>query len=659
MMQYKILSNTSENRLSIVIALFFGLGLLLTCWVYWPGLNGGWLLDDFENLKNLEQIKQDPSFEQVTDFIFGGIASSIGRPLSLVSFAWQYQSWPLDIWSFKYINLILHLLNGALLFWVLIKVTRQIKIPQKQAFFIALLTTLLWLLHPIQVSTVLYVVQRMAQLGTLFILIGILFYLYGREQFLYTSGRKALFIYFWLSVAITLSVLLGVLSKEIGVLLFVYMLVLEKTLFAEKPQPRYWQLWLTAFCYLPVLILTLYFTIFPESWLPGYAIREFNLTERLLTEYRALINYLGILFLPSPKQLGLYFDDFPISRGVLNPPSTLFAILFISVLLVAAFKWRRSVPVFSFGIFWFFGGHLLESTVFPLEIYWEHRNYLPSAGVFFAASYYGAIGIQALQNSALRRISILSTCALFLGLVFMTWKETQLWGDYRLQAAIWANEKPVSRRAQESYAGSLALAGDLAAAAKEYRRLAESDPTENSKYYASLLLIGCFELNMPLPDLDKFHHALRTQPFSFGPLNKLMEIEALQENGQCRRLSYDYLLAVINALIENPKYNRYKAQLYFLLGRLHAIAGLLDPAMMALDEATKLDPSRVDIITFQILWLTSAQLYDDALQFVAKGRQANAFNDFRSSKKYTRELDTWEQKIRSLQQQQKKFSSQF
>lgn len=657
-MKHIILSNISKNRLSILVVLFFGLGLLLTCWVYWPGLSGFWLLDDFENLRNLEDIQKDPSFEKITDFIFGGISSSIGRPLSLASFAWQYQSWPLDIESFKYVNLLLHLLNGVLLFWALSKIAKALQLPPQQILFLPLITTLLWLLHPIQVSTVLYVVQRMAQLSTLFILIGVLFYLYGRERLLQINSTKPLLTYFWLSVGITISVLLGLLSKEIGVLLFIYMLVLEKTVFSKLPKPKYWRLWLTIFCYLPISILILYFTIFPNHWLGGYEIREFNLIERLLTEFRALTDYIGILLLPSPKKLGLYFDDFPISRGILEPPSTLFSILFIVILLVTAFKWRRNIPVFSFGVFWFFGGHLLESTVFPVEPYWQHRNYLPSAGILFAVSYYCVTGVQSLRNIALRRTSVILLGVLCVGFILITRQETQLWGSYRWQTAAWATEKPASRRAQEAYAGSLALAGKSTASAQAYQHLVESDPTGSSRYYASLLALGCSDSNVALPDLDKFRHALQTQSFSFGPLVILTRIIALQEDNKCQRLPYDYLLNLLNALIENPKYRPFKSQFYFLLGRLHATAGLLNPAMTALDEATKLAPNRVDIITFQILWLTSAQLYDDALQFVAKGRQANALNGFISSKKYNRELDTWEQKIRSLQQQQNNSSSQ-
>ena len=63
---------------------------------------------------------------------------------------------------------------------------------------------------------------------------------------------------------------------------------------------------------------------------------------------------------------------------------------------------RRRLPVVACGILWFFVGHLLESTVIPLELMFEHRNYLPSFAVLLAVI--GAV--HAVRNATFTRMVI-------------------------------------------------------------------------------------------------------------------------------------------------------------------------------------------------------------------------------------------------------------
>lgn len=115
-----------------------------------------------------------------------------------------------------------------------------------------------------------------------------------------------------------------------------------------------------------------------QALLAGYSARS-SLTERPLTEGRVVIFYLYLIVCPHLESFGIYHDDIAISTSLTTPPTTIFALLTLGALVVAAWRMRESRPIVSFGIAWFLVGHLLESTILPLEIAHEHRNYLPTS----------------------------------------------------------------------------------------------------------------------------------------------------------------------------------------------------------------------------------------------------------------------------------------
>ena len=136
--------------------------LLITVYVYFPGLNSRFILDDFYNLQGLGDIQN----QGLLYYVFGsGFAGPVGRPLSLLSFALQYQDWPLNPFAFKLFNLILHLLNGVLLFIFSLLLSRQVSLSMRQRYLFAFVVAGLWLLHPVHVNTVLYTVQRMTEIA--------------------------------------------------------------------------------------------------------------------------------------------------------------------------------------------------------------------------------------------------------------------------------------------------------------------------------------------------------------------------------------------------------------------------------------------------------------------------------------------------------------
>src|SRR5690606_33752094 len=148
-------------------------GIVLLCAatiaVYYPGLSSNFLLDDVNNLGSLALIPE----QGLLNYILAGLAGPTGRPLSLFSFALQAGSWPDNPFAFKTVNLVIHLACGGLIFLICSKLAGYLQLGLPESLLFSLLVTAIWLLHPMQLTTVLYVVQRMTQLATLFILSGI------------------------------------------------------------------------------------------------------------------------------------------------------------------------------------------------------------------------------------------------------------------------------------------------------------------------------------------------------------------------------------------------------------------------------------------------------------------------------------------------------
>ncbi|MGH8751751.1 MAG: hypothetical protein ACREUV_08610, partial [Burkholderiales bacterium] len=544
--------------------------------IYFPGLSGGFVLDDYPNLRGLSDIGESARWRDIADYVLGGFSGTLGRPVSLLSFALQQASWPGDARAFKYVNVLLHMLNGCLLCWLLLRLGTLLGWLRRRALAIALITTGVWLLHPMQVSTVLYVVQRMTELSTFFTLIGLLAYVRGRERLLRSEEKWG---YVWLSAGVVLGGALATLSKESGILLVVYLLVLELTLLLPLAKPKYWKHWAGVFLFFPLLTLAAYLLLNLEKTLAGYMLREFTLAERLLTEPRILLDYLIKIFLPRPRAFGLLFDDYPISTGFIEPPATLPALLVMAGLFGAALKYRKPQPVFSFGILWFFTGHLLESTFIPLELYYEHRNYLAMLGPVLALVYYAT----RLQARMQRLVSLLGLVMLAL-IIAITWNESLLWGNPYRQAVTWASERPLSSRAQEYLAGVWMAEKKNDEALKVFKHMLESNPSDASGYMHWLKL-ACKDGNLVLPDMPVVIGRLKISEYSTVPVGSLQDIVILREKNECQRLNYQDLLWCFDSLLVNPRYSLARKNLYALQARLYATEGLLNPAMEAMDQA--------------------------------------------------------------------------
>ena len=199
-------------------------------------------------------------------------------------------------------------------------------------------------------------------------------------------------------------------------------------------------MWLVLWGVWPCAIV--YFIYDPSFILDPYSERNFNLYERVLTQFRMLIDYIRLIFIPDITDIGLYHDDIRISKSLINPIQTILSLILIIGLLVFAVKNKKRFRLVSLGILWFFGGHLLESTIISLELYFLHRNYIPSVGIIFVLA---EIGINLYRNYKipvnLALIAILVTYTV--GTRFLNYQ----WSDDNRMIMIEAMNNPDSARA--------------------------------------------------------------------------------------------------------------------------------------------------------------------------------------------------------------------
>lgn len=470
--------------------------LTLTAAVYFPGLSGPFLFDDPVNIiKPLQAWLDGQASWQ--EFVLGNRSGIFGRPVSMLTFLANGALGGLDVVSFKATNLAIHLACGALIYLLLVRLLTRDHLLHSRAPWVALLIAALWLLHPMQVSTVLYVVQRMAQLSALFTLLALLFFVLGRQS-LEEGHARAGWIYLFLLLPI--ATLAAILSKENGALVPFLCSVVELGYFRRRggpTPPRAVNLFFVLTALLPALAVLYRYGLHPAALIDRYDGRLFTLGERLLSQPRAIMDYLGALLLPRGPSLGVYTDDFVVSHGLFDPPSTFFALLGLAALVGFAVWARARNPAIFAGIGLYLAGHLMESTVFPLEMYFEHRNYLPSLGFFLAlAGIAGWLLPKVMRRSAhprqLQRLMAASLGLVVCLLGVATWARAGVWSSWPLIAEQGMREHPQSRRARLDWISFLLAESRYDEAVQAFAELSTlNDPSARTSAAMGLVWLQC------------------------------------------------------------------------------------------------------------------------------------------------------------------------
>ena len=521
-----------KNRLSVVL---FPVVAILVVLLYWPGLHGGFFFDDEPSILLAEGIRITAlSPDALHQAWSSGGAGPTGRPISQFSFALNYFFSGFDPFAFKVTNLAIHLLNGLLVFSLsklLLKTAQPLSKPSHLMITSGTVTAL-WLLHPIQLLPVLHVVQRMTSLSALFLLVAFWLHVQARTR----GGFSGIFM---LCTSWLLLWPLSFLSKETGLLFPAFVLAWELILHRSTlgRLDRFARVFATlaGVCALAVVA----YALSPRAqWLwAGYEMRSFSLIERLLTEGRVLWFYLGLIVLPRLEAFGLYHDDIMVSTGWLTPWTTLPALLGLAALIWLAWWLRRRAPLVCFGIAWFFIGHALESTVLPLELAHEHRNYLPLFGLLLA----GGWGLlQALQSKGERKtVGVALALAALVYFPFVTYLRSNQFGNDGLRTQLEAQHHRTSPRAQFEAGRVLAGLPDAAQAnapsysfaLRHYELAGELDP--NFKMgWLGMIHLSCQAGQTPERAwVNELAHRLQTTPIAPGDRTVLYSLKEMSIAG--------------------------------------------------------------------------------------------------------------------------------
>ena len=357
--------------------------LVVGALIYWPGLAGGFIFDDYPNLIEDPDWKiTSLDWDSLQAVAASGISSFFGRPLAMLSFALNHYFTGMDPGPMKLVGVALHLLNALLVYYLVRQLLELVRLDGASARWGAWLVAFAWMVHPLQASTVLYIVQRMEVGALTGVLLSLLAYLRARAAM--RAGSQA---WGWWG-AVVLASLAGLGFKETALLLPLYALALECCLlgFVGANERRSTAL-ISLYALGAIGALTLFcWKILPSMLAPeAYAFRDFTLGERLLTQLTTLALYLRQMLLPWPEGLWFYYDNFPVSKGLLQPGATLTSLLLLLGLAATAVVSRRRWPLTSLGIAWFFAAHALTSNIVPFELVFEHRNYFALLAILVAS----------------------------------------------------------------------------------------------------------------------------------------------------------------------------------------------------------------------------------------------------------------------------------
>ncbi|WP_242102802.1 hypothetical protein [Lysobacter sp. M2-1] len=469
---------------------WLAIAIVFAAAAYWTGLTGPLLLDDHYNLEVLQRwLQGDATLREVA---FEGRSGLFGRPLAMTSLALSAWLGGYQPFSFKFGNLLVHLLTGGIVFGL----TRRIAMRDPRligvAERVAVAVAAIWLLHPLNASTVLYAVQRMAQISVLCVLAGMWLYMAMRDRIMERNDdRNAIAS---LIIGIPLLLIAGFLSKENALLLPALCAVLELGCYRNTPRPLAVKAFFGAYLFLPFLLGLVLLASNPARIADGYLVRDFDWQQRLLTQARVLCDYLWKIVAPNPPAMGVYTDDYAASTGLLAPPTTLLAILVLLAITFAAWRLRKVLPSLFIGWGIFLVGHAMESSVLPLELYFEHRNYLPMVGVLYALAGLVVTVAGRLRASGLRpgRIGAVAAVALFALLVFGVHGRARIWSTQETLALSAVTSHPESVRANMSLV-QVALRHDNREVVDQalLRMIAAENPRTRAMGYFNRLYLGC------------------------------------------------------------------------------------------------------------------------------------------------------------------------
>ena len=574
---------TAPSRLCLVgwVAL-----LVVIALCYLPGLHGGFVFDDEVNILQNQSLElRSLGFADFRAAALSGDAGPLGRPIALVSFALNLYATGSDPFFFKLTNLLIHLCNTVLVGMLAGFLCGRFDAErggeaaaQRSCAWSGWLVAALWGLHPLNLTSVLYVVQRMTSLSALFGLSAMVVYVRWRTASNRSAGSPPRAERHFLVGGTILLLLAGsVFSKESGLLFVPLLIWIEYTVYGFRRRGEVlrvgkWPLRRLVDVGLVVAALVAVFYAMSRMLGPGaFANRDFTLAERAMTEARVLFYYLRLLLLPRSTELSLYHDDFEISTGLLAPATTLLSIAALVAISVVTILLRKRAPILLFAWGWFLISHALESTVFPLELVHEHRNYFATIGLFVAL----VVALHHLQDRW-HRIAYVMVAGYLVLLGGVTLTRSLQWSNNVDLALLEASNHPKSSRANYEL-GRTYLALLEATGERRFGSLAEQALRDAARGYLpglapffGLVQQAYYRNETPDPAIVAgLKERLRNGPFYNGNTSFLKSFLLCQFDNRCHMPDAEaeqiYMAALANPHVPPDK----KAEVYKFLAQYY------------------------------------------------------------------------------------------
>jgi len=502
------------------------------------------------------------------------------RFIGFLSFALNYRFNEFSVLGYHLVSVLLHILASLTACW-LTRMTFMTPAMKKEGIsrykgILSFFAGLIFLAHPVQTETVVYIFQRVTVLAALFYLLSLCLYIKARLD-LDANGRLNVPCY----AASFAAALIAMFSKENAGTIPLMILLYELCFFSRDKRVR-WKYTLPFFILLPVVPITVSLS---KSVVSGDVARFFensmqNSTHYLLTQFKVMVTYIRLLVAPVNQNL-LY--DYPVSKSLFELP-VLASIAFLGSILALAVRWYNRHRIISFGVFWFFLTLLPESTVIPLEhVIFEHRLYLPMAGfgLFLAGITYHVFKGRGLTGIVIALIVITSSFAL------LTYRRNRIWTD---ELTLWddviqkSSMRPHRKAAPFHYRGDAYKdSGDIERALADYNKAIEIDPGYAKAYNnRGNLYKQTGDLQRAITDYNK---VIAIDPMPADAYNNRGNV--YMDLGDMQKALADYNKAIeLNASLTGVYANR---------ARVHKMLGNNEQALADYNKAIELNPHRASV----------------------------------------------------------------
>jgi len=447
-------ANPGGGAIGLIIA--FLLVAVSAVVIYSASMHGPFVLDDEFIIVNNPLVHDITSIWPPID----------PRYIGYLTYGLNYSLGGLDTFGYHLVNVAIHIINGLLVYLLAISLFRAARSAGYSAggegassaavgpvVPVAIVSALLFTVHPINIQGVTYIVQRFASLATLFYLLSLVLYLeWSRASFHGPSKGRPAALY----VLSLLSAVAAQKTKEIAFTLPFVIILLEFGVFGAKEGEG---LKKRLACLVPFLLtlfiipLSMYATELARPAPAGAARQAGQATDvarfvpgdlkhippydYLVTQFRVLMTYLRLIVLPVGQTLEY---DYTVYRTLLSPGPFLSLFFHIGAFLGAAFLFIRArrgrdilLLLMSFGIVFFYITISIESSIIPLrDVIFEHRVYLPSVGLFIsfsAAFFYAWRRVKGGSSASPAVAAAVLLCLTALPLAYASYMRNLVWSD--------------------------------------------------------------------------------------------------------------------------------------------------------------------------------------------------------------------------------------